>query len=154
MVAELLRIIHPGLRNETEGLRLFLQKVQARIVLPRFHEQPSGLHKWTSRLPKKQACAKEKVRRMLTVPEHLQPFTFGPESEEEKTEARSGARTCPNVTQLEGVEPNLESKLVGLPRPVFLACCLSSALTKFACGLRGFSGSPEFIHRVQTLYQS
>lgn len=43
---------------------------------------------------------------------------------DEETEAQRGTVTCPNVTQLEVVEPRLESWLVGLQRPTFLPLVL------------------------------
>ena len=64
---------------------------------------------------------REKVRRVLTIPEHLlciSQVTFGPILEDEnflhltdeETEAQGGVTNCPNVTQLV-VESSLESML-------------------------------------------
>ena len=44
-----------------------------------------------------------------------------PHFTDEETEAQRGTMTCLNITRLEEVEPRLESQLVDLPRPIFLA---------------------------------
>lgn len=92
---------------------------------------------------------REKAERMLTVPKHLlsvNQIIFGPMLQDknyphftvEQTEAQRGALTCPDVTQL-GVR--FGTCACWSAKTMFLPTCLSSALTKFTWGFRGFMDS-------------